>query len=74
MNNAKNHKGAVIRASILLIFIIAAVVLVRFTPVKEFLTVEKLGLFFCRLPASGHLLPSSWSMPQGYACLSRPPC
>lgn len=45
MNDGKIRKGAVMRAGILLIFIITAVVLVRFTPVKELLTVEKLGLF-----------------------------
>ena len=40
-----NHKRAVIKAILLLVFIIAAVVVVRYAPVKGLLTVDKLGAF-----------------------------
>ena len=41
----RNRKKAVIKASILIAFIIAAICLVRFTPVKEYLTPVALGHF-----------------------------
>jgi uncharacterized membrane protein YdjX (TVP38/TMEM64 family) len=40
---AKNRKGAVIKASILLVFIVVAIYVMRFTPVKGFLTRENLS-------------------------------
>ena len=43
METRKLRKGALIKATLLLMFIVAAVMVVRFTGVKEFLTVEKLG-------------------------------
>ncbi|MBF0495194.1 MAG: TVP38/TMEM64 family protein [Deltaproteobacteria bacterium] len=45
MNAKNNRKKAVIKAAGLGIFIIAAVALVRFTPVRETLTADRLGLF-----------------------------
>lgn len=54
MNDGKSRKGAVVKACILLTFIIGAVILVRFTLIREFLTVEKLGLF---LRSSGFWAP-----------------
>lgn len=42
---AKNKKGAVLKAFVFAAFIIAAVYVVRFTPVKAFLTAEALGRF-----------------------------
>lgn len=42
---ANNRKKAILKALILLTFIIGAILLVRFTPVKQFLTAEKLGYF-----------------------------
>ncbi|MBL7175637.1 MAG: TVP38/TMEM64 family protein [Desulfobacteraceae bacterium] len=41
----KSRKGALIKASILLVFILAAIYVIRFTPVKEYLTAEALGRF-----------------------------
>ena len=46
--------GAEIKAAALVLFVITAVVIVRFTPVKEFLTAEKLGNF---LENAGFLAP-----------------
>ena len=43
MQTGKFRRAALIKAVLLLIFIVAAVVTVRFTGVREFLTVEKLG-------------------------------
>src|SRR5208282_1400243 len=43
MQAGKFRRVALIKAVLLLIFIVAAVVTVRFTGVREFLTVEKLG-------------------------------
>ena len=40
-----SKKRATIKASILLVFIIGAVALVRYTPIKDFLTPEALGRF-----------------------------
>ena len=54
MNSKANHKIAAIKAAILLAFIIAAVVVVRFTPVRELLNAEKLGVF---LDQSGFWAP-----------------
>ncbi len=50
MNNAfkkpeKQHKKAVLKAVVFVTFIIGAISLVRFTPVKSYLTVESLGNF-----------------------------
>ncbi|MBI5604699.1 MAG: TVP38/TMEM64 family protein [Deltaproteobacteria bacterium] len=42
---SKGKKGAVIKAAILAVFIIAAIYLVRYTPVKEFLTVQEMKRF-----------------------------
>jgi uncharacterized membrane protein YdjX (TVP38/TMEM64 family) len=41
----KSRKNALIKASILLLFILAAIYVIRFTPVKEYLTAEALGRF-----------------------------
>ncbi len=43
MRSTKFHRAALIKAVLLLIFIVAAVVTVRFTGIRDFLTVEKLG-------------------------------
>ena len=48
------NKGASLKAVILVVFIIAAIYVVRYTPVKEFLTVEKMKQF---LDASGFWAP-----------------
>jgi uncharacterized membrane protein YdjX (TVP38/TMEM64 family) len=44
-NIPKNRRKAVMKAIILLIFIAAAIFLVRFTPIKNYLTAEALGRF-----------------------------
>ena len=44
----------IIKAAILVFFVITAVLIVRFTPVKEFLTAERLSLF---LATAGFLAP-----------------
>ena len=44
-NMPKNRKKAVMKAICLLIFIVAAIFLVRFTPIKNYLTAEALGRF-----------------------------
>ncbi len=49
--------GAEIKAAALVLFVITAVVIVRFTPVKEFLTAERLGNF---LENAGFLAPLAY--------------
>ncbi len=44
-NMPKSRKKAVMKAIILLIFIVAAIFLLRFTPIKNYLTAEALGRF-----------------------------
>ncbi|MFZ0450956.1 MAG: TVP38/TMEM64 family protein [Desulfatiglandaceae bacterium] len=41
----KSRKGAILKALLLLVFVAVAIVVVRFTPVKEYLTVDALGSF-----------------------------
>jgi uncharacterized membrane protein YdjX (TVP38/TMEM64 family) len=41
----KTRKKSVIKAAVLLVFIAAAIVTARFTPLREYLTTERLGLF-----------------------------
>jgi uncharacterized membrane protein YdjX (TVP38/TMEM64 family) len=50
----KDRKGAVIKASILLVFIFVAIYVIRFTPVRGFLTPEALSRF---LEAAGIWAP-----------------
>jgi len=44
-----NRKKVILKAAIFLVFIIAAIVLVRFTPVKQFLTADALGRYLDRV-------------------------
>jgi uncharacterized membrane protein YdjX (TVP38/TMEM64 family) len=44
-NMPKSRKKAVMKAIILFIFIVAAILLLRFTPIKNYLTAEALGRF-----------------------------
>ena len=44
-NMPENRKKALMKAIFLLIFIVAAIFLVRFTPIKNYLTAESLGRF-----------------------------
>lgn len=50
----KGHKGALVKASVLVAFIAVAIYVIRFTPVKDFLTREALGGF---LEAAGIWAP-----------------
>ena len=45
MKSKANHKAAAIKAAVLLAFIVTAVVVVRFTPVRDLLSADKLGAF-----------------------------
>ncbi|RPJ10107.1 MAG: TVP38/TMEM64 family protein [Desulfobacteraceae bacterium] len=45
MNPNNKKKSAAIKISILILFIAAAIYLVRFSPVKQYFTAEQLGLF-----------------------------
>jgi uncharacterized membrane protein YdjX (TVP38/TMEM64 family) len=54
MEPQKKRMEAVIKVAVLVLFVIAAVIVVRFTPVKSFLTAEKLGHF---LDNAGFLAP-----------------
>ena len=44
-NMPKNRRKAAMKAILLLIFIVAAIFLVRFTPIKNYLTAEAMGRF-----------------------------
>jgi uncharacterized membrane protein YdjX (TVP38/TMEM64 family) len=44
MESKKKRRVSAIKAAVLIIFLVAAIVVVRFTPLKEYLTAEKLGL------------------------------
>ncbi|HBD07307.1 MAG TPA: TVP38/TMEM64 family protein, partial [Syntrophobacteraceae bacterium] len=50
----KERMGAAIKAVVLALFVIAAVLIIQFTPVKEFLTAERIGLL---LANAGFLAP-----------------
>jgi uncharacterized membrane protein YdjX (TVP38/TMEM64 family) len=43
MESDKNRKGPAIKAAMLIIFLVTAIVIARFTPLKAFLTAERLG-------------------------------
>lgn len=44
-NRQSNRSGAMIKAGVLILFILAAIVLVRFTPIRQYLTADALGGF-----------------------------
>jgi uncharacterized membrane protein YdjX (TVP38/TMEM64 family) len=54
-----SHKRAMIKASILLVFVIVGIYIVRFTSIKEFLTREALGNF---LEAAGFWAPVAFML------------
>ena len=54
MDSTNNRKSAVVKAVALVLFIVAAIVVVRFTPIRGYLTAEKLGFF---LDAAGLWAP-----------------
>jgi uncharacterized membrane protein YdjX (TVP38/TMEM64 family) len=55
----KDRKGALLKASILVVFIVVAIYVIRFTPVKDFLTPEALSRF---LEAAGIWAPSLYML------------
>jgi uncharacterized membrane protein YdjX (TVP38/TMEM64 family) len=57
MGAGNKGMGAGMKAAVLVLFIITAVVMVRFTPVKDFLNAEKLGQF---LRQAGFLAPLAY--------------
>ncbi|MGA2732175.1 MAG: TVP38/TMEM64 family protein [Syntrophobacteraceae bacterium] len=57
MEFEKNRRGAAIKAVFLLAFVITAIVLVRFTPLKEYLRAERLGLL---LETAGFWAPAAY--------------
>jgi len=44
MESNKNRGRSAIKAAVLIVFLVAAIVIARFTPIKEYLSAEKLGL------------------------------
>jgi uncharacterized membrane protein YdjX (TVP38/TMEM64 family) len=54
MEPNKNRRAPAIKAAVLIIFLVAAVVTVRFTPLREYFTAERLGLL---LEAAGPWAP-----------------
>jgi uncharacterized membrane protein YdjX (TVP38/TMEM64 family) len=44
MESNKNRKGPAIKAAVFILFLITAIVAIRFTPLREYFTVEKLRL------------------------------
>jgi len=54
MDSTTNRKSVVVKAVALVLFIVAAIVVVRFTPIRGYLTPEKLGFF---LDAAGLWAP-----------------
>jgi len=57
MESPKKRMGAATKAAVLVLFIITAVVVIRFTPVKGLLTVENLAVF---LESAGFLAPLAY--------------
>ncbi|MDY0282742.1 MAG: TVP38/TMEM64 family protein [Salinivirgaceae bacterium] len=45
MESNKKRRGSAIKAAVFLVFLVAAVVIARFTPLKEHFATERLGLF-----------------------------
>ena len=54
MDSTNNRKSAVVKAVALVLFIVAAIVVVRFTPIRGYLSAEMLGFF---LDAAGLWAP-----------------
>ena len=57
MKSDTDRKGPAVKAAIFIVFLIAAIVLVRFTPLKEYLTADKLGSL---LKAAGPWTPVAY--------------
>jgi len=59
MEPHEQRRGSIVKAIVLMLFVIGAVILVRFTSVIELLTAERLGLF---LEKAGFLAPLAFIM------------
>jgi uncharacterized membrane protein YdjX (TVP38/TMEM64 family) len=59
MEPLEKQKSSAVKAVVLVLFIVSAVALVRFTPAKEWLTPEKLGMF---LDTTGFWAPAVFIM------------
>jgi uncharacterized membrane protein YdjX (TVP38/TMEM64 family) len=57
MKSNQNRRGPAIKAAVLMIFLVAAIVIVRYTPLKEYVTAEKMGLL---LETSGPWAPVAY--------------
>ena len=57
MESGKNRRGPTIKAAVLIVFLVAAIVIVRFTPLREYLTAERLGLL---LETAGPWAPAAY--------------
>jgi uncharacterized membrane protein YdjX (TVP38/TMEM64 family) len=57
MESSKNRRGPAIKAAVLIVFIVTAIVIARFTPLKEYLTAERLGLL---LETAGPWAPAAY--------------
>ena len=57
MESNKKRKGPAIKATVLLVFLVSAIVVARFTPLREYLTTEKLALF---LETAGPWAPAAY--------------
>ncbi|MFH0998598.1 MAG: TVP38/TMEM64 family protein [Pseudomonadota bacterium] len=57
MGSNKNRRGPAIKAAVLIVFIVTAIVIARFTPLKEYLTAERLRLL---LETAGPWAPAAY--------------
>lgn len=57
MEPDKNRKTAILKAMLLLVFVVTAFIVLRFTPAKDFFTTERLGLL---LQAAGGWAPLAY--------------
>lgn len=57
MESNKKRRVSAIKAAVLIIFLVAAIVIVRFTPLREYLTAAKLGLL---LETAGPWAPAAY--------------
>jgi uncharacterized membrane protein YdjX (TVP38/TMEM64 family) len=57
MESNKKRRVSAIKAAVLIIFLVTAIVIVRFTPLRDYLTAEKLGLL---LETAGPWAPAAY--------------
>ena len=64
MESNKNHKGPAIKATVLIVFLLTAIVIIGFTPLREYLTAERLGLLSWKVFFSLGLFVFSFFIPK----------